>query len=297
VTLALHTNLAGFRGACDAVRAAGKRLGLVPTMGALHDGHMSLVARARVLTDEVALTLFVNPTQFAPGEDFALYPRDRNGDLERCAAAGVALVFAPETAEMYPAGESTRVSVSGLERGLCGRSRPGHFGGVATVVTKLFNAAGPCTALFGRKDYQQLKLVERLVKDLLMPVEVQGVATLRDHDGLAMSSRNVYLSAEERASARAIPCGLSAAVALHATGERGAEALLAAARAPLREARLDVEYVELADPDDLTPVEPNNRVATRALLAVAARVGSTRLIDNVVLGEDAAPLPRSDRGS
>lgn len=286
----LYTTVAEFRDACERVRAAGRRLGLVPTMGALHAGHLSLVAQARARADSVAVTLFVNPTQFSPGEDFARYPRDLDADLRSCEDAGVDLVFSPAKEEMYPPGEATRVRVASLERGLCGRSRPGHFEGVASIVCKLFNVAGPCLAVFGRKDYQQLKLIERMAKDLLMPVEVDGAPTVRDDDGLALSTRNGYLSSAEREQARAIPRALSRAVALHVAGERHAARLLGAARSPLTDAALDVEYVELVDPEHLTPVGAESRVAERVLLAIAARAGTTRLIDNVVLGEEPAPL-------
>lgn len=286
----LYATVSEFRHACEQVRGAGQRLGLVPTMGALHAGHLSLVAAARARVDRVIVTVFVNPTQFGPGEDFERYPRDLEADLHRCDAAGVDMVFAPSKDEMYPPGEATRVRVERLERRLCGRSRPGHFEGVATVVAKLFNATGPSLAVFGRKDYQQLKLVERMVRDLLLPIEVSGAPTVRDEDGLALSSRNAYLSTAERERARAIPRALTAAVALHASGERQPAKLLEAARAPLGAAELDLEYVELADPETLAPVDPEVPAVERALLAIAARAGTTRLIDNVVLGEDPAPL-------
>lgn len=287
MTLRVVKEVAAFRAACDEARTRGV-LGLVPTMGALHAGHLALVQRARELSQTVALTLFVNPTQFGPGEDLARYPRDLEGDLARCREAGVSLVFAPEVSEVYPAGERTRVRVSELTEGLCGASRPVHFEGVATVVTKLFAAAGPCVAVFGRKDYQQLKVVERLARDLLLPVTVVGLATVREADGLALSSRNAYLSAQERAAARGVPLGLSAAAAAFQAGERQAEALLRLARQPIEAAGLALQYAELTDADQLTPL--TGAVPERALLAVAAHAGRTRLIDNLVLGEDPAPI-------
>ena len=205
MTLILHRSVAEFRQAAQAVRDSGKRLGLVPTMGALHAGHLSLVAEARARATEVALTIFVNPTQFGPNEDFARYPRTLEQDLALCREAGVSHVFAPEASEMYPKGERTRVQVSGLTAALCGPHRPDHFDGVTTIVSKLFAVTGECVAVFGRKDYQQLKVIERMTRDLLLPVEIVGLRTLRDADGLALSSRNAYLTAEERERALSHP--------------------------------------------------------------------------------------------
>ncbi|HEX3850145.1 MAG TPA: pantoate--beta-alanine ligase [Polyangiaceae bacterium] len=290
MTLALHKSVAEFRKAANAVRSAGKRLGLVPTMGALHEGHLSLVREARSRTDEVAVTIFVNPTQFGPNEDFARYPRTLDRDLELCRAAGVRHVFAPETSEMYPKGERTRVQVSGLTSALCGPHRPGHFDGVTTIVSKLFAVAGECVAVFGRKDYQQLKVIERMTRDLLLPVEIVGLETLRDADGLALSSRNAYLSSEERARALGIARGLSAAVAAFEAGERLSGELRDAALEQLNQAGLRLDYATIADADELTPISDEARVGDRALLAVAGFMGKTRLIDNVVLGEDPAPI-------
>src|SRR6478736_2052218 len=226
MTLTLHRTVAEFRAATQAVRSAGRRLGLVPTMGALHAGHLSLVTEARKRASEVALTIFVNPTQFGPNEDFARYPRTLDRDLALCREAGVSHVFAPEASEMYPKGERTRVQVSGLTAALCGPHRPGHFDGVTTIVSKLFAVAGECVAVFGRKDYQQLKVIERMTRDLLLPVEIVGFPTLRDADGLALSSRNAYLSAEERQRALSIPRALGAAAAAFAAGERNAGRLI-----------------------------------------------------------------------
>lgn len=258
-------------------------------MGALHAGHMALVHEARRRADEVALTLFVNPTQFGPNEDFTKYPRTLEADLEKCEAAGVALVFAPDVGEMYAAKEQTRVRVGGLTEHLCGQFRPGHFEGVTTVVAKLFAVAGACTAVFGRKDYQQLKVIERMTRDLLLPVEVVGVPTVREPDGLALSSRNVYLSADERSRARVLSRALAGAVRRFRAGERGAGALRSPVASALAEAGLRPDYVTLADPDELVPWSDESVVGERALLALAVRVGKARLIDNVVLGEEEPP--------
>lgn len=262
---------------------------MVPTMGALHEGHRTLMREAARHATSTAVTIFVNPTQFGPKEDLSRYPRDLEGDLAKCAAEGVSLVFAPEVAEMYPPGERTRVSVSGLTDSLCGASRPGHFDGVATIVTKLFAVAGPSVAVFGRKDYQQLQIIRRLVRDLLLPVEIIGCPTVRELGGLALSSRNAFLSPEDRLRALAIPRALAGAVVRFASGERRAGALRMPVVEVLESAGFRVDYVTLADPDELTPIADAASSGERALLAVAAFAGATRLIDNVVLGEDPAP--------
>jgi len=286
----LIRSLGEYRAACDALRAAGARMGLVPTLGALHSAHQALMRVARQHSDRVAVTIFVNPTQFAPGEDFERYPRDLAGDLALCEAAGVELVFAPERADMYPPGEATRVSVAGLTDGLCGPFRPGHFTGVATIVTKLFAATGACTAVFGRKDYQQLKVIQRLTRDLLLPVQLVEHPTERDADGLATSSRNRYLSADERARALAVPRALTAVSQRFAAGERDAARLTAALAAELGREPLTIEYAELAGAQDLQRVSAGLLEPGQAGAFVAVRVGSTRLIDNVILGVDRAPL-------
>ncbi len=280
-----------YQEACESLRRSGQRVALVPTMGALHAGHLALVDEAKRRADAAIVTLFVNPTQFGPKEDFGAYPRPLDADLEKCREHGVAVAFAPPVAAMYPEGESTRVSVSGLTDHLCGSSRPGHFEGVATIVTKLFALTGSCVAVFGRKDYQQLKVVERLARDLCLPVEVVGHPTVREKDGLALSSRNAYLSKTERQQAKAIPEALSQAVRKFARGERSAAVILSAVRARLQEAELRPDYAVLADPDAVTPLAPDAQMSERSLLAVAAFAGSTRLIDNAVLGEDQAPIP------
>jgi pantoate--beta-alanine ligase len=278
------------REAADAGRAGGKRVGFVPTMGALHAGHLALVREAKARADAVVVSIFVNPTQFGPNEDFARYPRDLEGDVARLERAGVGLVFAPDRAAMYAEGEETRVRVGALAEPLCGPFRPGHFEGVATVVAKLFAIVGPCVAIFGRKDYQQLAIVRRMARDLFFPVDVVGAPIVREPDGLAMSSRNAYLSPAERERARGLSRGLAAAVGAFKGGERGAGALRAAARAEVERVATSIDYVEVADADRLTPFEDAQKVPGRALVAIACRIGVTRLIDNVVLGEDGAPV-------
>jgi pantoate--beta-alanine ligase len=282
----VHTP-ADVRAACDPVRSAGGVVGLVPTMGALHEGHLSLVREARKRARLVVVSIFVNPTQFGPGEDFTRYPRDLGGDTQKLAGAGADLVFAPDAATMYPPGDDTRVRPGAVAAPLEGEKRPGHFEGVATVVTKLFAIAGPCVAVFGRKDYQQMLVVRRLVRDLHLPVEIAAHPIVRETDGLAMSSRNAYLSAEERARALSISRGLSAAALAFASGERGRDALESIARAPIAAAATSIEYVAARDADTLAPL--GERVPDRAVLLVACRVGTTRLIDNLVLGEDPPP--------
>jgi pantoate--beta-alanine ligase len=280
-----------FRSACDAVRASGETLGLVPTMGALHAGHLSLVAEARRHATRIAVTIFVNPTQFGPSEDLSRYPRPLEKDLALCREAGASLVFTPPEAEMYPAGDATRVHVARLTDSLCGPFRPGHFDGVATVVSKLFAVAGPSVAVFGRKDYQQLAVVRRMVKDLLLPITLVGYPTVRDADGLALSSRNAYLSADERERALAVPLALSAVVHAHARGERNVGKLRGLALSHLEPAATRIDYLSIADADDLAPLADTDQLGERALVATAVFVGKTRLIDNVVLGEDRAPRP------
>ncbi|MDP3220231.1 MAG: pantoate--beta-alanine ligase [Deltaproteobacteria bacterium] len=277
-----------FRAACDQARAQGRRVALVPTMGALHSGHVALMteARRRVGPDGlVAVSVFVNPTQFGPNEDLARYPRELDADVARCAAAGVDVVFAPAADAMYPPGDQTRVRVAELAGPMCGLTRPTHFEGVATVVTRLFALAGPCVAVFGRKDYQQLRVISRLARDLFLPVEVVGLPTVREPDGLALSSRNRYLSPADRARATTIPASLRAARALYARGERSVIALLDVVSQGLAGSVDSVDYIELRDADELTlPTTPLPHDA-RAVLAVAVKIGATRLIDNTVLGE------------
>lgn len=281
-----------YQRACEQARARGHTVGLVPTMGALHAGHLALAERAAELTDVPTLSIFVNPTQFGAGEDLDRYPRTLEADCARCERAGVRIVFAPDPDTMYPPGDETRVRVAETAAALCGAHRPTHFEGVATVVTKLLILAGRCVAVFGRKDYQQLRVIHRLVQDLFLPVEVHGVPAVREADGLALSSRNAYLSAAERQRALAIPTALSDAVHAFAKGERSPAAVADSVEATLGAATDRIDYVELADPDTVVPLSRDRPLPGRTLLAVAAHVGGTRLIDNVVLGEDRAPLPR-----
>jgi len=261
--------------------ASGATIGLVPTMGALHAGHVALVRRARAQADVVVVSIFVNPTQFGPGEDFASYPRDLARDCDLLAAEGVDIVFAPQPDEIYPPGATTFVEVAGLSDVLEGKSRPGHFRGVATVVTKLFEIVKPQVAVFGQKDAQQAIIVRRMAADLLMDVEVLVLPTKRDDDGVALSSRNVYLSADERRAAKAIPRALEAGRVALASGEHDPGRILAAAREPIvAEPLLRIDYLELVDADRLQPV---TRAQGEMLLVAAVFAGKTRLIDNLPL--------------
>jgi pantoate--beta-alanine ligase len=265
-------------------RAAGLSVGLVPTMGALHAGHRSLVARARAESDRVVVSIFVNPTQFNSGDDLARYPRTLAADLDLLASEGADAAFVPDAASMYGEGFSTSVHVGGpLTETLEGACRPGHFEGVALVVAKLLVAARADRAYFGEKDAQQCAVVRRLAEDLDTGTEIVVCPTVRDADGLALSSRNVHLSAAERAQALAIPAGIAAAAHAFAAGERDGRALAAAASAVIAAAPdLEVEYVAVVDPDTFTPVERLN--GAPVLVAVAARVGGVRLIDNMTAG-------------
>lgn len=262
-------------------RMRGERIAFVPTMGALHAGHVSLLSAARKLADRVVLSIFVNPTQFGPREDLARYPRDLDGDLAKAAGAGTDAAFVPEAKDMYPPGAQTFVDVREVSQGLCGERRPGHFTGVATVVCKFFNIVRPHLAIFGEKDFQQLAVIRRMVADLDLPVKIVGEPTLRESDGLAMSSRNAYLSPPERARALAIFQGLSAARAGFAAGERDPAALVGVAMAALKDRVDRVDYVEIRDATSLRPMERLNRPA---VILAAAYVGATRLIDNMRLG-------------
>jgi len=269
----------------DARRAGGARIGLVPTMGYLHAGHVSLVRVAREAGSEaVAATIFVNPMQFGPGEDFEKYPRDEARDLGMLEAAGVDAVYLPGAGEMYPEGHRTFVEVTGVSQGLCGAARPGHFRGVATVVAKLFLASKPHVAVFGKKDYQQLAVIRAMNRDLDFGIEIVGAPIVREGDGLAMSSRNVYLSGEDRIAARCLSRGLFRAKELFGKGERDAGTLVGASRREIEtEPRVKMEYAEGRDPDTLAPL--TGRVDAVTIL-VAAKVGRTRLIDNITLGKE-----------
>jgi pantoate--beta-alanine ligase len=270
--------------------AAGLSVGMVPTMGALHAGHRALIDRAVAENDRVVVTIFVNPAQFGPGEDFARYPRTMDSDLAVLASAGVDASFAPTVETMYPPGIVTRLDVAGpLGNRLEGASRPGHFNGVALIVTKLLVAGLPDRAYFGQKDAQQCAVVRHLARDLDTGVEIVVCPTVRDADGLAISSRNVYLSPEERARASAIPSSLAMAMARFDAGERDATALATAVRSFLENERLDVDYVAVVEAEDFAEVEtavPTNQIV------LAARIGNTRLIDVVRLGVDTAPVGR-----
>jgi pantoate--beta-alanine ligase len=269
------------RAACDEARATGGTVGLVPTMGYLHAGHRSLVRAARRECDFVVVTLFVNPLQFGPEEDLDRYPRDLSGDAATCVAESVDVLFAPTAAEMYPRPPLTTVHVDGLTASMCGLARPTHFDGVTTVVTKLFAIAGPCRAYFGRKDAQQLAVVTRMAADLNLPVEVVGCPIVREPDGLALSSRNAYLDAQQRDTATVLSRALRAAGDAVTNGERDATRLSALVRAIVAsEATVELEYVDVRDARELTTVDQIDDT-TDVLVALAARVGATRLIDNI----------------
>jgi pantoate--beta-alanine ligase len=269
------------RAACRAARRGGRRLGFVPTMGALHEGHLSLVRAALGSCQAVAASIFVNPTQFGPGEDLAKYPRSFERDRDLLASAGVELLFAPSVEEMYPAGGVTWVTVDELSDKLDGRSRPGHFRGVTTVVAKLFHVIEPDVAFFGQKDAAQLAIVRRMARDLSFPVKIVACPIVREADGLAMSSRNAFLNARERTQAVVLQRALARVKKSWEAGEHDAAKLLAVGREEVAgEKSVHLDYLEIVDPDSLDPV---GNVGDRALVAVAAFVGSTRLIDNILL--------------
>ncbi|MCW3835369.1 pantoate--beta-alanine ligase [Sphingomonas canadensis] len=273
-------DLDALREAVSAYRAGGERVALVPTMGALHAGHMALVEAARRAADRVAVSIFVNPRQFGPNEDFARYPRKEQTDSAMLKRAGVDLLWMPPVEVMYPEGYATNISVSGVSDRWDGAARPGHFDGVATVVAKLFNQVRPDIALFGEKDWQQLQVIRRMVTDLNLGIDIQGVLTQREDDGLALSSRNVYLSPEERTRAVALPRALGAAERAIADGA-DPEAALAQARETLTAAGFEIDYVALVDAATLgDPAEDRPR-----RLIAAARMGATRLIDNIPVDE------------
>jgi pantoate--beta-alanine ligase len=270
------------RRALDAARRKGRSIALVPTMGSLHEGHLSLVHRAANEADLVVVSIFVNPTQFGPGEDFDAYPRDLDRDLEQCERAGVDMVFAPGVDVMYPQGASTSVEETALSTVLCGASRPGHFRGVATVVAALLNMVAPDVAVFGQKDAQQCCVIERMVRDLAMPVRIVRAPIVREPDGLAMSSRNRYLSADQREQATCLYRALCAAEEAVAGGERRTEHLGNLMRTILeREPDVAIDYVALVDAVTLEPREDVG--GDPVLVALAVRVGSARLIDNLEL--------------
>lgn len=268
------------REAVAALRADGQPVALVPTMGALHAGHIALIAEARRRTPHVVASIFVNPRQFAAHEDLDRYPRRLAKDQAMLAEAGCQLLWAPEVDTMYPVGFASSIAITGVTAPLEGAARPGHFDGVATVVAKLFNQVAPDIALFGEKDYQQLAVIRRLVADLDFAIEIVGVPTEREEDGVALSSRNAYLTEEERAQARALPRALGEAAGAIAAGGEVAEALARAEAALIRAGFGPVDYVALADPDTLAPLD---RLDRPARLLAAAWLGTTRLIDNIAV--------------
>jgi pantoate--beta-alanine ligase len=273
-------SIAEVRELVDKARAAGMRIGLVPTMGALHAGHVSLMQTAARRCRYVVVSIFVNPAQFGPGEDFDRYPRDLAEDRRICERAGVELVFAPDVNEMYPGRNLTWVTVEGLTQGLCGGRRPGHFQGVTTVCNKLFNIVRPDVAFFGQKDAQQAIVIKRMVADTNLPLEIEICPTVRDADGLALSSRNKYLSADERSDALLLCKALATAEDMIGKGERNCAVLTDAMSAVLASGRVDVEYVTIVDIDTLAVQAVAERIV---LIAIAARVGKTRLIDNIIV--------------
>ena len=261
----------------------GKKIAFVPTMGFLHEGHLHLIRQARTMGDVLIVSIFVNPIQFGPSEDFKQYPRDWDRDAHLCESGGADVIFAPIVEEMYPEGFQTMVSVPHLSQNLCGISRPTHFQGVATVVAKLFNCTRPHVALFGEKDFQQLAVIKRMVEDLNFEINVIGVPTVREAEGLAMSSRNTYLSAEERGSALSLSKALLKAQELFQSGERNARVLIDTAREIItREEGAAIDYIKICDTATLQDVDTITRPA---VMALAVKIGKARLIDNVVLKE------------
>ncbi len=266
----------------DRLRDQGDRIGFVPTMGFLHEGHLSLMRAASKENHTLVVSIFVNPTQFGPGEDLEAYPRDLERDSDLCKEVGTNLLFVPSADEMYPDNFATSVEVSGISDVLCGVTRPGHFNGVCTVVAKLFSAVKPHRAYFGLKDYQQYRVISRMVRDLNMDVEVTGLPTVREPDGLAMSSRNTYLSREERASALSLNRSLAEVDKMARDGVRDPEKLVAAAREIIEaEPHTSIDYLQVVDTEELLPV---TKVEGRALVALAVKIGKARLIDNAIIG-------------
>jgi pantoate--beta-alanine ligase len=266
----------------DHLRKEGKRIGLVPTMGYLHEAHLSLVRNVKSRCDRVVVSIFVNPTQFGPEEDFERYPRDEEGDKTKLEREGVDYLFMPVKAEMYPPGYQTYVDVSEVSKGLCGEFRPGHFRGVATIVLKLFNVVKPHVAVFGEKDYQQLMVIKRMVKDLNLNIEIIPGTLMREEDGIAMSSRNTYLSPADRENARRIYRSLQKGKELFDSGERRVSLIAKTVEEVLlSKVGIAVQYVEIRDAETLEKID---RVNGPAVIAIAAMVGSVRLIDNMMIG-------------
>jgi pantoate--beta-alanine ligase len=267
---------------CEELRLSGKTIALVPTMGFFHEGHQELMRVGRRLADILAISIFVNPIQFGPSEDFQAYPRDMEGDLASARDVGVDLVFAPSVEEMYPDGYQTNIAVERVTKHLCGLSRPGHFDGVTTVVAKLFHIVKPHLAIFGEKDYQQLTVVKRMVKDLDMDIRIIGVPTVREPDGLAMSSRNKYLNPDERESALCLKKSLDLASEMFSQGKKDAQEMREAVeKLILSHPFTDIDYVNVCDPMTLEHVD---RIEGEAILALAVKVGKARLIDNCLIG-------------
>jgi pantoate--beta-alanine ligase len=268
----------------ESLRLAGKKIAFVPTMGYFHEGHLSLMREARKRADQVVTSIYVNPTQFGPKEDFSKYPRDFERDAQMAQSVGVDVIFYPSDQEMYPSGYQTYVNVEKVTQNLCGASRPGHFRGVATICCKLFNIVKPHIAIFGKKDFQQLAAMKRMVSDLNMDLEIIGMPTFREPDGLAMSSRNVYLSPEERPSALTLVKSLKLAQKLYAAGERKASKIIDEAQKLIKSAmNTEIDYIKICDASTLEDVED---IQGETVMALAVRVGKTRLIDNAVFGED-----------
>jgi pantoate--beta-alanine ligase len=274
-------NITEMIGWSQAERQQGHRIAFVPTMGALHDGHLSLVREAKRRGNRVVVSIFVNPMQFAPAEDFAAYPRNFDRDSSLLEAEGIDVLFHPAAEDIYPPGNQTHVEVKELSNILCGAQRPGHFQGVATVVTKLFNLVGPHVAIFGEKDYQQLQIIRRLVRDLLLEIEIVGHPIVRERDGVAMSSRNAYLNADERRTARCLSRSLHLAECLVRQGKTSAQSIVQAVMAELQgEPLARLEYVAICDVETLEPIA---EIRDSALLALSVTIGKARLIDNKIL--------------
>jgi pantoate--beta-alanine ligase len=278
----LVRKISEMQGISDRLRREGKRIGFVPTMGYLHEGHISLVRKAKGLSDSVVVSIFVNPTQFGPGEDYERYPRNEERDRALLEAAGADFLFIPEVIDMYPSGYETFVEVTGVSKGLCGDFRPWHFKGVTTIVAKLFNMVKPHLAVFGEKDYQQLLVIKRMVENLNFDIEIIPGVTVREEDGIAMSSRNAYLSASERKKANILNQSLEKGKHLFESGERKVSAILKAVRENIESVEgIKVQYVEIRDAETLEKIEEIRRPA---VIALAAIVGPVRLIDNMVIG-------------
>lgn len=269
---------------CESVRSSGRRISFVPTMGYFHEGHLTLMRQAGKTADHVVVSIYVNPTQFGPKEDFSKYPRDFERDARMAQSVGVDVIFFPSNENMYPQGYQTYVDVDKVTKNLCGMSRPGHFRGVTTICCKLFNIVKPHSAIFGKKDFQQLAAIRRMVVDLNLDLEIIGLPTFREPDGLAMSSRNVYLSEEERKSALTLVGALKVAQKMYADGERKAQVIIDRASKLISQAEFtDIDYVKICDTDTLEDV---SQIQGEVVLALAVKVGKTRLIDNSVLGEE-----------